>query len=199
MGVVLAAGLSSRMGRLKQLLPLAGRPAIQFVVEAFVAHLAEVVVVVGYRGDEVRAALEDTPVRCVSNPNFRGGMLSSVQCGVKAAGAGADFLIGLGDQPVFSPLVIPQLLARMDQSGNGIILPVWQGRRGHPILLANRYRQEILALPAGQGLNAVTRGHPDDTCEVEVEDIGVLEDMDTPQDYQRIRDRMGREADGWKS
>ena len=187
--------MSTRMGQLKQLLDLGGRPAIVRVVEAFTAHLNQVIVVVGHRADEIVAALEGTGARCVLNSQYRQGMLSSVQRGVRTAGAASAYVIGLGDQPVFDAGVIPALLARYARGDRGIVLPVKDGRRGHPILLAGHYRQQILDLPLESGLNAITRGRPADTCELAVDDIGILEDMDTPEDYRRLRDRLKREAD----
>lgn len=184
-GIILAAGMSTRMGPLKQLLPLGGRAAIEWIAEAVGARLDEVVVVLGHRAEEVASVLAAHPVRWVVNTSYQTGMLSSVQCGVQAVDRAADYLICLGDQPRLSRAVVEQVLQRRNQRDAGIIIPTTNGKRGHPVLIGNAYRAEILALPPGVGLNAVTRGHPEDTCELPVAEPAILTDMDTPADYQR--------------
>ena len=187
-GIILAAGMSTRMGPLKQLLPLGGRAAIEWVAEAVGPQLDEVVVVLGHRAEEVAPVLAAHPVRWVVNTRYQTGMLSSVQCGVRAVDRAADYLICLGDQPRLSKAVVAQVLQRRHQRDDGIIIPTTHGKRGHPVLIGNAYRAEILALRPGAGLNAVTRGHPEDTCELPVAEPAILTDMDTPADYQRELD-----------
>ena len=184
-GIILAAGMSTRMGQLKQLLPLGGRAAIEWIAEVVGRRLDEAVVVLGYRAEKIAPVLAGYPVRCVVNSAYRMGMLSSVQCGVQAVDTEADYLICLGDQPRLSGVVIEQVLQARKQVGAGIIIPTANGRRGHPVLIRNAYRAEILGLPLDVGLNAVTRGYPEDTCELTVAEDAVLTDMDTPADYQR--------------
>lgn len=184
-GIILAAGMSTRMGPLKQLLPLGGRAAIEWIAAAVGPRFDEVVVVLGHRAEEVAPVLAAHPVRWVVNADYQTGMLSSVQCGVRAVDRAADYLICLGDQPRLSKAVVEQVLQRRNQRDAGIIIPTTNGKRGHPVLISNAYRAEILALPPGVGLNAVTRGHPEDMCELPVAEPAILTDMDTPADYQR--------------
>jgi molybdenum cofactor cytidylyltransferase len=188
-GIVLAAGLSTRMGQPKQLLPLGGRTVVQLVVEALVGQVDRVVVVVGHRADEVAEALAGYPVACVANPEYRTGMLSSVQIGIRAAAGASAFLICLGDQPGVSGQTIASLLAAARAAGKGIAVPCHAGRRGHPVLLSSAYAAQILSLGPGQGLNAVTHRHPEDTLEVPLQDQLILQDLDTPADYQRELER----------
>jgi molybdenum cofactor cytidylyltransferase len=184
-GVILAAGMSTRMGQLKQLLPLGGRAAIEWIAEVVGRRLDEVVVVLGHRAEEIAPILAAYPVRWVVNADYQTGMLSSVQCGLRAVDRTADYLICLGDQPRLSGAVVEQVLQGRKQVGEGIIIPTAKGERGHPVLIRNAYRAKILALPPDVGLNAVTRGHPEDTCELPVAEDAILTDMDTPADYQR--------------
>ena len=184
-GIVLAAGMSTRMGRLKQLLPLGERLVIQVVVEAVLACLDEVYVVVGHRAQEVETALQEYPVITVENPDYRQGMSSSIKCGITAS-AGADaFLLCLGDQPAVKKETIRQLLAAGDRSDRGLIIPTSGGKRGHPILIHSRFESEILSLDSSAPFNTVTRRHAEDTLELDVANPRILDDMDTPVDYER--------------
>jgi len=184
-GIVLAAGLSTRMGQAKQLLPLGeGRTVLQVVVEQVRSQLESVIVVVGHRAAEVTASLADFGVECVYNREYSQGMLSSVQCGVRAARGDAGYLVCLGDQPGIRAGVIQQILAAA-KGGSGIVIPCHGGRRGHPVYVRQTYADEILGLMGGAGLKAVTRGHPEDTVELEVAAPEILVDMDTPDDYAR--------------
>ena len=166
-GIILAAGMSTRMGALKQLLPLGGRAAIEWSAEIVGRRLDEVVVVLGHRAEEIAPVLAAYPVRWVVNADYQTGMLSSVQCGLRAVDRTADYLICLGDQPRLSGAVVEQVLQARKQINAGIIIPTANGKRGHPVLIA------------------VTRGHPEDTCALPVAEAAILTDMDTPADYQR--------------
>lgn len=183
-GIVLAAGLSRRMGKPKQLLPWGDRTLLQHVVGCACRHLEHVIVVVGHRRDEIETTLASWPVRCVFNPAYAEGMLSSVRAGIAAAEAKA-FVFFLGDQPNISSAAIDAVLQGWRRTDKGVVIPTHAGKRGHPVLLAARYRKAVEEIPAGQGLNTVTRGYPQDTLEVPVGEEGVLIDMDTPEDYQR--------------
>lgn len=184
-GIVLAAGLSRRMGRPKQLLPWNGRTLVQHVANQASLHLTKVLVVVGHQRAAIEASLEGCSVECVFNPAYEEGMLSSIRAGIAAAGPVGAYVLFLGDQPNIGAAAIEAVIDGWRRSGKGLVIPTHQGKRGHPVLLAARYRAAIEALPTGQGLNVVTRGYPSDTLEIEVGQEGVLMDLDTPEDYRR--------------
>lgn len=186
-GIVLAAGMSTRMGSFKQLLPLQGRRVVQVVVELIVPWVERVFVVVGHRAGEVEAALADYPVECVFNPDYSRGMLTSVQAGIRAVERADGYLICLGDQPGIPAAVVENVLAAATHSAAGIVIPSYGGRRGHPVFVRGAYREEILSLSEDQGLNVVTRGYPEDTLEVPVDEAWILKDMDTPEEYRQMR------------
>ena len=188
-GIVLAAGMSVRMGTLKQLLPLGSKTVIEVVVEGVRSQLEQVFVVLGHRADQIAPVLADYPVEVTLNPDYRSGMLSSVKCGIRAAGPATAYLICLGDQPGLDPEVIGAVIEAAAASGKGIVIPTYEGRRGHPILIDRSYREAILALAEDRGLNTITRGYPEDTLEVPVSGRAVVEDMDTPADYGREQAR----------
>jgi molybdenum cofactor cytidylyltransferase len=189
-GIVLAAGLSSRMGQAKQLLPLGDRTVLQWVVDTALEDVSQIVVVVGHQADLVKASLADYPVDCVFNPNYLEGMLSSVRVGMAAAKTDA-FMLFLGDQPSVGRAAVGAVVEQWRHSGKGLVIPTRQGKRGHPVLISAKYHDAINSIPAGLGLNSVTRAYPEDTVEVEVAASGVVEDLDTPLDYRQELERRG--------
>jgi molybdenum cofactor cytidylyltransferase len=185
-GVILAAGLSRRMGHLKALLPFGDHTVIEHVIAPLIeADLAEIAVVLGHRAEEIATVIATLPVRILYNPDYRHGMTSSVQAALRAIDPIPDaYLLALVDQPQIGLQPIRQLLTAFAQTHKGIIIPTYAGKRGHPIILAARYRQEVLALGPQQGLNLVTRGHPDDTLELPLDCDDILRDMDYQADYE---------------
>jgi molybdenum cofactor cytidylyltransferase len=185
--IVLAAGESRRMGTLKPLLPFGSQSVIETIVTALRrCPINEVLVVLGHRADEIAAQLVSHAVRTVLNPDYRSGMLGSVQCGIAAAAADTDwFVIALADQPSLDPVLTTRLIELAGQGASGIVVPSFQGRRGHPLLLHRRYRDEIAALSSEVGLRELLQRHQDDIHHVVVESDAVLRDMDTPEEYRR--------------
>lgn len=190
-GVVLAAGESRRMGKLKALLPFGDRTVIEQVIHTlWQVALDGVVVVVGHRAPEIAAVLESLPVHLLYNTRYREGMTSSVQVALRhIAPIPEAYLLALVDQPHVSHESAQRVLEAFAQTHKGLVIPTYQGKRGHPIVLSCKYRQEVLALGRQQGLNLITRGHPEDTLEVPLTDDFILQDMDYPEDYEAILKR----------
>jgi molybdenum cofactor cytidylyltransferase len=187
-GVVLAAGLSRRMGAHKPLLPFGGEPMVARVVDAVrTAGAACVAVVTGHRADAVAVALAGRDVLLVHNPHYRDGeMLSSVQAGVRAVAQSCGAaLLALGDQPAIGPATIASLIAAWRGTSAAIVSPVYDGRGGHPVLISSRLFDELLRLDSSESLKTLMRRHVEDTLKLEVDDPGVLTDVDTPADYER--------------
>lgn len=195
-GIVLAAGKSSRMGRPKQLLPWGESTVIEEIVASVSAKFAQTIVVLGHRAAHIGQLLARFGIEIVVNHDYERGMLSSVKCGLSAVSKSSAFAIFLGDQPVIESEVIDTIQEAQMRTGIGIIVPTFREKRGHPVLLAARYRKDILMLADDGGLNKVTRGHPKDTLEVPVAAAAILEDFDTPRDYQRVLAEFGRSNDG---
>ena len=185
-GVVLAAGLSRRMGHLKALLSFGEQTVIEHVINPLMAaDLARIAVVLGHRAEEIAAVIAPLAVQILYNPDYRHGMTTSVQTALRAIDPVPDaYLLALVDQPQIGLQPIQQLLAAFTRTRKGVIIPTYAGKRGHPIILAARYRQEVLALGPTQGLNLVTRGHPDDTLELPLDCDDILRDMDYQADYE---------------
>ncbi|HTG14604.1 MAG TPA: nucleotidyltransferase family protein [Blastocatellia bacterium] len=186
--ILLAAGESRRMGSFKQLLTLEGKTFVECCVDNLLASRAcEVVVVTGHREVEVRAAIGARPVSFAHNLDYHSGMSSSIKRGVTAIRDDSRaILIALVDQPqigadVFN-LVIETYLAEQPL----MVLPVYEGRTGHPIVLDLKLRDEILEMDTEQGLRQVVSSHRNQTRLVEVPSGTVLLDFDTPEDYRRL-------------
>src|SRR5205823_3188570 len=152
------------MGALKPLLPFGNSTVIETVVSCLLrCPIDEVVVVLGHRADEIAARLAPYSIRTVLNAAYAAGMLSSIQRGIAAARPDAEwFLIALADQPALDSLLTAHLLEHAQGAQAGILVPTFDGRRGHPLLIHARYREEIASLSPEIGLRELMRRHPDD-------------------------------------
>jgi len=192
--LILAAGRSERMGSAKLLLPWGDKTVIEAVVRAALDSEADgTAVVVGSRADEIGRAIEKYPVHVLDNPDFEKGMLSSVQRGFDGIPEGGRaVLVLLGDQPFITGALINQVISAYRETGKGIVLPVHEGRRGHPVLVDLKYRNDVMGLDPEIGLRELLRRHPGDIFALGVESPGVGMDLDTPEDYARVTRRTGR-------
>jgi molybdenum cofactor cytidylyltransferase len=145
-----------------------------------------IVVVTGHRGQEIAAVLQSLAVRLVENPDFRKGMLSSIQRGIAAVDPQTEWLlIALADQPGLESLVVDQLL-NAAREAPAVYIPVYGDRRGHPILVHGSLRREIGSLPEGASLRDLWSLRPYLVRHVSVDTGSVLQDLDTPEDYARL-------------
>jgi len=185
--IVLAAGASSRMlGRNKALLLIDGRPMIARVVETFAKVADPIVVVTGHDPQSIQAALTDHPrIEFEHNPNHAtSGMLSSIKVGVAGMRSRVDaFFLALGDQPFVSVATLQHLIELWRTSQSDIVRPTYRGKHGHPILIASRCIDSILALRDDQTLNDFVRANSTNAVDVPVEDAATIQDIDTPADY----------------
>jgi molybdenum cofactor cytidylyltransferase len=193
--MVLAAGRSRRMGAQKLLLPYRGQPLIAHVVdEVLGSPVDHVIVVTGKEGSSIVEALADRRVHIVANTNPNDEMLHSVRCGLSAIPDEAEAaMVALGDQPGITADIVARLVRSFQATPRGIVVPTHKGQRGHPLLFAMRYRREILASHEGRGLRGLLEAHPQDVRELEFGTVGVLEDIDLPQDYARAIGRVSNQ------
>src|SRR6266571_2470155 len=183
--IVLAAGKSERMGRPKALLPIQGRTFLENILDA-ISHtsIEDTIVVVGHHREQIERSL--SLPRTVFNPDYEQGMITSFQAGIRNLSwdtTGA-FLF-LVDHPLVEPATIEAMI--MNLAPNRIVLPTFHGRRGHPVLFSSEVLQEILALPSSEGANIVVRKDPDRIVEVPVNAPGILVDVDTPEQFEKLR------------
>ncbi len=195
--ILLAAGISSRMGNAnKLLLPFGKKTLLEATFSRIEASaIGEITVVVGHAPDRIRALLQDRACRIVENPHYAKGMTTSIQAGVAAAGAGATgFLIALGDMPLIAPeeyrLLAQVFNDRLRSDPNVIVQPQYQGQRGNPVLFTVVYQDELLALDHPQGARPVIQAHRDHLLLVDMPTDAVLTDADTPESYQRLLTRQ---------
>jgi molybdenum cofactor cytidylyltransferase len=194
--VVLAAGRSTRMGEPKQLL----RVGEQTVLERTLSNVRgsgvdEIVLVLGFLADRIRhevspALLEG--VRVVENPEHAEGMAGSVRIGLSALTpqTGAALFV-LADQPFVRSVTLDRIIERYRSSDAGIVVPFYKGQRGNPVLLDRAIFPDAIELEGDVGFRAIFARHADSIVPVEVEDEGVLLDLDDKSDYERLRGHVG--------
>lgn len=191
--LLLAAGEGKRMEGVKQLFSIGDKS----MVEVSLSHLQtsqvdEIVAVLGFAADMILPLIEGKDrVKVVMNPYFREGMSSSIHYGLRAVDPQAKgILIALADQPFISSEVIDVLIEGFAQGSKGIVLPVYQGQGGHPVIFdRERYEGDLFELRGDVGGKEVVRRHPEDVLEVEVSSSEVLLDIDEWDEYTRIQEQ----------
>lgn len=190
--VVLAAGLSQRMGRPKMILPWGDTTVIGQVVNVLLAaEVDEIVVVTGGAQKEVEATLQGFPVRTIFNPDYANGeMAQSLRVGLEAFPARvAAALVALGDQPQVDKDVVELVIDTFKQSKRPLVVPSYRNRRGHPWLLARSLWSVIRQMKSPLTLRDFLHNQGSQIRYVEVDTPAILKDLDTPMDYQRSRPR----------
>lgn len=190
--LVLAAGGSSRMGEPKPLVSLGGQPVLSHVLDALArSRVDDTIVVLGAASDRVRREVSLTGVRSVENPRFAEGLSSSLRTGVAALAPESDaFFVVLGDEPFVQPGTFDALIAARARTRARIVLPVYEGTRGNPVLIDRSLASEVDAITGDRGCRALRLRHPEETVEVPVDDPGVVIDLDTPSDVARAREAL---------
>ncbi len=179
--ILLAAGESKRMGKPKQLMPL-GRTSIlaQTIDNYLNSEVNEVIVVLGHRAEEAKRIMAARPVKLAINPNYQQGMSTSIIAGLNMVDSRARaVVIALGDQPFIDSQTLNRLIDEFYNHDKGIVIPVYRGRRGHPVIFAIRYKDELFRLKGDIGGREIIDRYPDDVLEVAVNCEGIYIDIDT--------------------
>lgn len=183
--IILAAGESKRMGSPKMILPFRGMTIIEKVIENVLSSdVDKTIIVLGAGKEKILKLTEKLPVMYCFNGNYKNGMLSSVKRGFEYLPK--DFraaVVLLGDQPMIGASVINTVIKGYNESGKNIIIPVYNNKRGHPLLVDKRYWDEIISLDGPEGLKELINRHPDDLLEVETGNPEILKDIDTEEEY----------------
>lgn len=185
--MILAAGESRRMGKVKLLLPYGQTTMIEAVVRnALLSRAEKTLVVLGANWQRIRTKISYLPVKTTVNTHFRKGMLSSVQWGVKRLPSSSRaVVVMLADQPAIPPGLVDSLIEAYEREEKGLVIPVYQKKRGHPLLIDLKYRKDISRLHPGIGLRELLKLYPEDILEVPVADLSILRDIDDASDYRR--------------
>jgi molybdenum cofactor cytidylyltransferase len=181
--VILSGGASSRMGSPKALLPYQGRP--------FLEHLLEIIsrpeigvrrVVLGADAESIAKAVPLKANEMIINSQWEEGQLSSIQAAVRKLPAGTDgMLVFLIDHPLISAALVGELIAQFYKSKKPIVLPVYEGRRGHPVIFSASLYPELLRAPLETGARAVVWAHADEVEEVPTNEEGCVLNLNDPE------------------
>ena len=190
--IILAAGESRRMGvQNKLLLQIDSEVLIRKFVKSVSNSLVDaVLVVVGFEAEKIKAVLHDQTVKFVENPSYEEGMTTSIQSGVKASSnESTGLMICLADMPFAETsdlnLLIQAFNDYQSTESSLIIVPVFQGKRGNPVLFSEEFRDKILT-HKGEGCREIVRQFPHYVKEVSMENDNLLRDIDTPEDYMFV-------------
>jgi molybdenum cofactor cytidylyltransferase len=193
--VVLAAGAARRMGgRAKPLIERDGVPLVRRIVQALLeVGVSDIVVVVGYRADDVAWAVTDLPARTVVNQAYEAGHVSSLRKGLsELPDSIAGTVVALADQPLLDGADVRALLEAFERRGAArAVVPRVQDHRGHPVVLEASACAEILRGDASYGAREWTDEHPDEIAWFDSDNPHYIEDVDFPEDLERIAQRHG--------
>jgi molybdenum cofactor cytidylyltransferase len=169
----------------KMLLPYMGKTIIEKVIENVISsNVEKVLVVIGADHEAVIKVISGLQVTYCYNEHYKEGMLSSVKCGFKSLPDNFNAaLVFQGDQPFINSGTINKIIAGYRKSDKGIAIPVYKEKRGHPILINSKYRNEIEKLNADEGLRSLAGKFHKDVLEIEINAPEILRDIDTKEDY----------------
>ena len=185
--ILLAAGQSRRMGAFKPLLPFGNKTVIECCIDYLQQGGVEMIVVVlGHRAEEVRQTLRNSPVTFALNPDPNSEMGTSIAAGVCELPPSAQAtMIALSDHPAVPASVVSTLIETW-KTGARMVIPTWQNRGGHPVLVDLSFKQELLNLSSTGGLKGFLAAHREDLQRVPVDSPFIARDMDTWDDYQAL-------------
>jgi molybdenum cofactor cytidylyltransferase len=187
--ILLAAGQGSRMGGGKLLLPIGDATVVERAAKSLIdVPVADLIVVVGTYSLAIKRQLSDFPARFVLNPDPSSEMAESIRCGLKIVDPASveAFLVLPADMPLVSPETIRFLVDSLLASDKSIAVPVFQGRRGHPVVFRSSLYETVLNFRSPQGIRPLVHGDPSKVLLVEVDDEGVIADLDNWDDYRRL-------------
>jgi molybdenum cofactor cytidylyltransferase len=195
--VILSGGASQRMGSPKALLPYQGRPFLEHLLEVTShAKIGARRVVLGAHARLIVGAVHLAANEVVINHEWERGQLSSIQAGIRSLPAGTDgMILCLIDHPLISARLVDELIGRFYRERHAaappIVVPVYQGARGHPVIFSARVYDELLAAPMDQGARSVVWAHADEIAEVTTPEQGCVLNLNDPETMQRVLGRPG--------
>ena len=186
--VVLAAGMSRRMGTPKQLLRIGGETILgRTLKNVRASNVSEIVLVLGHAAESVEKTIATDDLKIVRNPEYQDGMGTSLRAGLAAVDADAEgALIILADQPWVVSETLSRLIALHQESRPQIIIPMHRGFRGNPVLLDRSVFPEVQALHGDVGCRAIFGDHTENILKLEVDDPGILLDIDSRDELEKL-------------
>lgn len=195
-GLILAGGESRRMGSPKALLEFGGETFLDRLILILGQSCSPVIVVLGYEPHRIKTGLSDAAMATfVTNPDYTRGQLSSLQCGLAAVPEPAEGVMFIPvDHPAVRPSTVASIARRFQERSPEelLVVPRFEGQRGHPVCVSSELIPEFLALPEGAQARDVVHGHLKQTAYLEVDDPGVLKDIDDPASYFLITGQKPR-------
>lgn len=195
-GIVLAAGMSTRLGSAKQLVRADGQYLLDRVLDgALASSLDRIILVLGHRAEAVSAVLKERNdrdrLRILINPAYRDGMSSSLRAGTESVqDAFSAIMVLLGDQPFVGAELIDLLIRRFRSSEKDICAPVCRGKRGHPVIIGRRFYDAVMSTTGDIGARQILKSNPDSILGVEISDSRIFFDVDTPADIKKLQSRF---------
>ncbi len=188
-GIILAAGSSSRMGRVKQLLEFEGRPILEIVVhKALAAGLEPLIIVLGHQADAIRRAVNFKQARIIYNPRYQQGQSTSLQAGLDAVpGDCPAVMFLLGDQPLLEGSVMARLTAAYRRHRPPLVIPEFNGQRGNPVIVDRELFPRLHALTGDSGARKLFAEYRSRTVKVAVDSDSIHFDLDVPEDYSKLK------------
>ncbi|MBD3234921.1 MAG: NTP transferase domain-containing protein [candidate division Zixibacteria bacterium] len=186
--IVLAAGEGSRIGKPKAILEINGRFFIERVIDTLIlAGIDNITVVLGAEADKIKSMTDLSIVNTVINENYTNGQFSSLQAGLSNLKAEGDLIVFPVDHPLVEPDTVMQLLdSATEPSNTKAVVPVFNGKKGHPVLLTKSMVRKVQKAANGETLRDILWNHPSAVKQIGVDDPGILQNIDTVEDYQGL-------------
>lgn len=191
--VLLSAGESRRMGSPKALLPIGSKTFIEQIVASLEkSKVGKIVIVLGHNAEGIRSQVAHLRVTWVVNQDYAKGQLSSLIAAVRSLQKPAcapqvdGILVHLVDHPFLDSRLVNEMIDRFYESKKLIVVPRYQGRRGHPVIFSKALFAELLRAPLEEGAKGVVHAHRDETLEIETGEEGVTVDIDTQDEYRKF-------------
>jgi molybdenum cofactor cytidylyltransferase len=187
--VILSGGASRRMGSPKALLPYQGRPFLDHLLDVTVHPKIGVRrVVLGAHAEPIASAVRLQPNDVVINEDWQKGQLSSLQAALRSLPDGTDgILLCLIDHPLVSATLVDDLIERFYATNKPVVLPVYEGRRGHPVIFSSALYEELLSAPQETGARAVVWAHRGEIEEVQTNEEGCVMNLNDPDAMEKLR------------
>jgi molybdenum cofactor cytidylyltransferase len=192
-GIILAAGISNRFGKPKQLIQFQGQTILETIVDAALgSRLAHIILVLGHAFEDMLPVIshrnDTSQLNILENPDYMKGMSQSLHIGLKQVQhTYPSVMFLLADQPLIRSEMIDLLLERYWASGKDICVPSCQGQRGNPTIFSRRFYDQIFAIRGDTGAREIIDNYPAQVLNVETDDPAFFSDIDTPGDLEKIK------------